>query len=109
MAGVTNDVTNDAVRKINEAADAAVDDMRRGLRINRLCLSSLEAAAESVTEPKEIKIIVEAASAAILAIRKIYELDEPALGKQGDEELSEEELDAELKKRGLSRSLLLEE
>ncbi|MCL2791284.1 MAG: hypothetical protein FWD79_11715 [Desulfobulbus sp.] len=108
MAGITNDVTNDAIRKINAAADLAVEDMQRGLRINRMCLLNLESAAASATEPKEIKVIVEATGAAILAIRKICELDEIPGARKEDEEMSEAELDAELKKLGLS-DLALEE
>ena len=69
MAGITNGVTNNVVSKINEAVDENILDMERGLRINRLCLVNLEAAAEAATEPKEIKIIVDAAGAALDSIR----------------------------------------
>ena len=97
MAGIAKDVTNDVVRKINEAADENVRDMECGLRINRLCLVNLEAAAEAATEPKEIKIIVDAAAAALDSIRKICELDSGGESRKrnlGD--LSDEELDAQI-------------
>jgi len=52
--------------------------MERGLRIHRMCLLNLEAGAEKASDPREIKIIVEAASAAVVAIRKIRGLDAPS-------------------------------
>lgn len=80
MAGVTQDVTQAVMRNIEDAATEDVADMERGLRINRLCLLNLETAAQESTEPREIKIIVEATGAAIESIRKIRGLDDPAAG-----------------------------
>ena len=84
MAGVTNDVTRDVVRNIEDAARADVADMEGGLRINRNCLINLELASETATDPKEIKTIVDGASAAIESIRRIRGLDKPAVGNGGD-------------------------
>jgi hypothetical protein len=78
FAGVTKGVTNDEVRQNQqEAADDDINDMERGLKVHRLCLIALLDAAETVKEPKEIKIISEATALAITGIRKIRGLDTP--------------------------------
>lgn len=78
FAGVTKGLTNDEVRQNQEeAAQADILDMERAVRINRHCLLNLEMAAEKSTDPKEIKIIVEATGAAVASIRKIRGLDAP--------------------------------
>jgi len=78
FAGVTNGVTNDEVRQNQQtAAEDDIQDMERGLRVHRFCLKALETAAQEATEPKEIKIITEAASLAVAGIRKIRGLDTP--------------------------------
>lgn len=78
MAGVTNEITKDVIRNIENAANEDVADMERGLRINRHCLLNLEQAAETAVEPREIKTIVDATSAAIDSIRRIRGLDAPS-------------------------------
>lgn len=92
MAGGSQQSSQIELRTIHEAAAADVADMERGLRINRLCLVNLETAAQSATEPKEIKVIVEAASSAIESIRRIRGLDDSGGGASNDgtgEEISE--------------------
>lgn len=76
MAGGTQEGTQYAARTIADAADLDVQDMERGLRVHRLCLTNLEMAAEITTEPRDIKTIVEAAAAAVASIRKIRGLDD---------------------------------
>lgn len=78
MAGGTQNGTLVALHTIQAAAELDIEDMQRALRINRQCLISLEVASETVTEPREIKVIVEAASAAVESIRRIRGLDEPS-------------------------------
>ena len=76
MAGVTHGVTQDVTRNIECAAAQDIEDQNRGLRINRQCLISLETAAETCTEPRYIKVIVEATKAAIDCIRNIRGLND---------------------------------
>ncbi len=84
MAGITNGITNEVIRKtIEQAAADDVADMERGLRISRQCLKNLEDAAMTAVEPKEIKIIVDATAAAIDSIRRIRSLDD-GLEKDAD-------------------------
>lgn len=80
MAGVTQEVAQNVMRNIEDAAALDVADMDRALRINRNCLIALEIAAEKVEEPKEIKVIVEATGSAIESIRRIRGLDDPGAG-----------------------------
>lgn len=75
--GGTQAGTQIALSTIEGAAEQDIQDMERGLRINRLCLLNLEVAAKDAKEAKEIKLIVEAAGAAIAGIRKIRGLDTP--------------------------------
>ncbi|OYV96072.1 MAG: hypothetical protein B7Z62_08855 [Deltaproteobacteria bacterium 37-65-8] len=84
MAGVTQEVTQDVMRNLGIAAAQDIADLERGLRIHRQCLIALEVAAERVAEPREVKVIVEAASAAIASIRNIRGLDESATTKDND-------------------------
>jgi hypothetical protein len=85
FAGVTKGSTNDEVRQNQiEAADSDIADMERGLRVHRLCLIKLEAAIVDCDQPKEIKIITEAASLAIAGIRKIRGLDTPTPAEASD-------------------------
>jgi hypothetical protein len=49
----------------------------RGVRIQEACLVKLEIAVQKADDPREIKIISEAASMAITSIRKIRGLDTP--------------------------------
>lgn len=75
--GGTQEGTQCARETIQTAAHDDIEDMERGLHVHRLCLKALEKAAEDATEPKEIKIITEAASLAVAGIRKIRGLDTP--------------------------------
>ncbi|MGA7781101.1 MAG: hypothetical protein WCA85_25805 [Paraburkholderia sp.] len=74
---VSPQVSGLTIETIQGAANEDIIDMERGLRIHRHCLINLEVSAEKSSDPKEIKIIVEAASLAITAIRKIRGLDAP--------------------------------
>ena len=84
MAGITQGVTQDVMRNLQEAAASDVADLERGLRIQRHCLMALEQAAEKVTEPREVKVIVEASSMAIDSIRRIRGLDDAPGSKESD-------------------------
>jgi hypothetical protein len=78
FAGVAKGVANDEVRQNQEdAATEDIRDMECGLRIHRLCLRALEAAAVTVTELKDVKVITEATTMVITSIRKIRGLDTP--------------------------------
>ncbi|WP_211633384.1 hypothetical protein [Paraburkholderia nemoris] len=74
---VSPQVSGLTIETIQGAASEDIADMERGLRIHRHCLINLEVSAEKASDPKEIKIIVEAASLAVAAIRKIRGLDAP--------------------------------
>lgn len=80
MAGGSHESSQIALRTIEDAAADDIADMQRGLRISRMCLVNLETAAQVESEPRAIKVIVEATSAAIDSIRKIRGLDDPAAG-----------------------------
>ncbi|MFC4431617.1 hypothetical protein [Cupriavidus respiraculi] len=73
--GVSAEVSGLTRETIADAARQDIDDMERGLRIHRSCLRNLETVATKAADPKEIRTIVEAASAAVAAIRKIRGLD----------------------------------
>lgn len=75
MAGITQDVAQNALRNVENAASQDVADLERGMRIHRYCLLALEKAAETVDEPREVKVIVDAAGIAIDSIRRIRGLD----------------------------------
>jgi hypothetical protein len=78
FAGVTSQITSqEIVRSIEDAARQDIEDNERGVRIARLALMSLERAVETVVEPKEIKVIIEATSSAIDTIRRIRGLEDP--------------------------------
>jgi hypothetical protein len=86
MAGVTQEITQDVMRNIEDAAAQDVIDLERGARIHRLCLLGLEAAAEKADDPREIKTITEATAAAIASLRKIRGLDAAPGGSDGNED-----------------------
>lgn len=73
----THASTQSVLSTIEDAAQQDIADMERAVRINRHCLLNLEMAAEKASDPKEIKIIVEATGAAVASIRKIRGLDAP--------------------------------
>lgn len=83
MAGITQNVAQNVMRNIEEAAAQDIGDLERGLRINRHCLMALEQSAEQATEPREVKIIVEAAGQAIDSIRRIRGLGDEDRSKSG--------------------------
>ena len=83
MAGVTQDVAQNVLRNVEAAAAEDIADLERGLRINRYCLMALEQVAETATEPREVKVIVEAAGQAIDSIRRIRGLSDEERGKSG--------------------------
>jgi hypothetical protein len=85
---------------IQTAAEDDIADMERGLRVHRLCLKALEKAAEGAVEPKEIKIITEAASLAVTGIRKIRGLDTPTPTDANDIDAA---IEAELAQLGRER------
>jgi hypothetical protein len=81
MAGAqigAQESAQDVLRTIEQAAGEDIADMERGIRISRSCLVSLETASTTASEPKDIKVIVEATALAIDSIRKIRGLDTPA-------------------------------
>ncbi len=109
MAGVTQDVTQNVTRNIEAAAAQDVDDLERGLRINRHCLLALEVSAETVQEPREVKVIVEAAGQAIDSIRRIRGLSDEERSKSGatpddDDDARAAEIEARLATKLASRS-----
>jgi hypothetical protein len=108
MSGSAQGSAQCALRTIQDAAALNIEDMNRGLRINRLCQINLEAAAETARKPKEIKLIVEANALAVASIRKIRGLDENPAGKEREPLLDDEELDTLLKARGLPIEILEE-
>jgi hypothetical protein len=76
--GGTKEGTQCAQQNIAEAAHDDITDMQRGLEVHRLCLERLVACARKKTnQPKDIKIITEAATLAVAGIRKIRGLDTP--------------------------------
>ena len=77
MAGITQDVTQCAMREIESAAEADLKDMNTGLNIYRHILNAMETAAEAVQDPREAKVITEATEKAINGIRTIRGLDDP--------------------------------
>jgi predicted transcriptional regulator len=89
MAG-SHDASQFAARTIEQAAAEDVADMERGLRIHRHCLMALEQSAETCTEPREVKVIVEAAGMAIDSIRRIRGLDEARADGQRSEDADDE-------------------
>lgn len=77
MAGITQDVTQCAMREIESAAEADLKDMNTGLKIYRHILSAMETAAAVVEDPRDAKVITEATEKAINGIRTIRGLDDP--------------------------------
>ena len=79
MAGadLTNSLTNDEVRQNQlDAASQDVRDMNDGLSVARSCIAALLGMVPTVSEPRDIKTIVEANKSAIETIRKIRSLDD---------------------------------
>lgn len=77
MAGVTQEVSQDVMRNIQTAAEEDAKDMQTGLDIYRNVLQAMRAAAETVVDAKDAKVITEATEKAINGIRTIRGLDEP--------------------------------
>lgn len=76
--GNTQEGTQCAQQNIAGAAQDDIKDMERGLEVHRLCLERLVACARKKTnQPRDIKIITEAATLAVAGIRKIRGLDTP--------------------------------
>lgn len=98
--GVSAEVSGLTRETIQSAAEQDIDDMERGLRIHRACLLNLEVCAVGSQDPKEIKTIVEAAGAAVAAIRKIRGLDAPTPTDIDDIDAA---IEAELAQLGRSR------
>jgi len=78
MAGITQEITQCAMREIESAAEADLKDMNTGLKIYRHILSAMETAAARVEDPRDAKVITEATEKAINGIRTIRGLDEPS-------------------------------
>lgn len=97
--GGTQEGAQCAQGQIAAAANDDIRDMERGLKVHRLCLMALEKAAEEATEPKEIKVITEAASLAITGIRKIRGLDTPTPADAADIDAAIEAELAQLERR----------
>lgn len=107
MAGVANCVLRNAIRNVEDAAAQDINDLERGLRINRHCLIALEQSAETATEPREVKVIVEAAGQAIDSIRRIRGLADDEGGKRGatdDDDARAAEIEARLASKLAQRS-----
>jgi hypothetical protein len=83
MAGAqigAQESAQEILRTISQEVVEDVTDMKRGLHVSRTCLANLVLAANAATEPKDIKVIIEATALAIDSIRKIRGLDEPSRG-----------------------------
>ncbi|KWI90186.1 hypothetical protein WM08_15120 [Burkholderia ubonensis] len=96
---VSTEVSGLTRETIQTAANDDIADMERGLRVHRLCLKALEKSAEGATEPKEIKVITEAAALAITGIRKIRGLDTPTPADAADIDAAIEAELAQLERR----------
>jgi hypothetical protein len=106
MAGVTQDVAQCVMRNVEQAAEEDVADMQRGLRISRHCLMALEQAAETASEPRDIKVIVDAAGLAIDSIRRIRGLEDgirPAGASNEEDEARAEEIAGRLERMSEER------
>lgn len=77
QAGITQEVAQDVMRNIQDAAEADTRDMNTGLSIYRNILDAMDGAAKRVEDPREAKVITEATEKAINGIRTIRGLDEP--------------------------------
>lgn len=76
-SGMTNKLTNDEVRQRQEAAALEdISDMQAGLDVARACIRRLGDMVEDASDPRDIKVIVDANKGAIETIRKIRGLDE---------------------------------
>lgn len=75
---VTNALTNDEVRQRQLVeAEADVADMNRGLQVARKCMDKLLTMVDTITDPGDVKKVVEANKGAVETIRKIRSLDAP--------------------------------
>ena len=81
MAGVAQDVAQNTMRNIEDAAAQDVADMQLGLVGARKALTVSVAALDTVTEPRDIKVLSECIKLNVETIRTIRELDnKPAAG-----------------------------
>lgn len=76
MSGVTQGVTQNAMREIEDAAAQDVADMQAALAVARACVQRLRGMAEKSEDPKEVKVIAEANNIATGTIRRIRGLDD---------------------------------
>ena len=107
----TQEGTQNVMAAIELAASEDIADMQRGLRIQRHCLMSLEQLAETVGDPREVKVIVEAAGSAIDSIRRIRGLDQELRDKNGtesdvDDDARAEDIASRLVKRAARGSIV---
>jgi hypothetical protein len=75
MSGVSQSVTQDALRTIETEAENDAADMQMGLDVARICLRRLSEIAQDCADAKEIKVIVESNRIAIDTIRRVRGLD----------------------------------
>jgi len=80
LAGLAQQVAQNAMCEIESAADQDVADMNNGLAVARACLRRLAIIVEQSEDAKEIKVIVEANKAAVETIRRIRGLDDAPEG-----------------------------
>lgn len=83
IAGVTQGISQDAVRKMmDDAAKAGIIDMEMGIGNARKVLmhvnNLLGDPEQTLIEPRDLKVLNEANAGAIETIRRIRQLDEPA-------------------------------
>lgn len=77
LAGSAQSGAHRALRTIAESAEDAVSDMQSSLEVARAALRCLLEAAKTASDPRKIKIIVEANKLNVETIRLILSLDEP--------------------------------
>lgn len=77
QAGITQEIAQDVMRNIQDAAEADLKDMNTGLNIYRNILCAMKTASKAVQDPREAKVITEATEKAINGIRTIRGLDDP--------------------------------
>lgn len=78
LIGITNGNTNVvATRKaIEDSADAAAEDMTRGLEVARACVARLGEMVPLCDNPRDVKVVAEANKIAVETIRRIRGLDD---------------------------------
>lgn len=80
IAGITQNGTQNTMRKImDDSARAGIADMEMGLSSSRRVLGCVADMLESADNPRDLKTLNEANAGAIETIRRIRQLDEPAL------------------------------